>query len=36
MYNMFDIIYTIIVIAMTVALVGGFIYWLIRRSKKQT
>ncbi|WP_415821175.1 hypothetical protein [Listeria booriae] len=29
-------IYTIIVIAMTVALVGGFIYWFIRRSKKQT
>ncbi|WP_396442424.1 hypothetical protein [Listeria booriae] len=29
-------IYTIIVIAVTVALVGGFIYWFIRRSKKQT
>ncbi|MBC2079375.1 DUF4083 family protein [Listeria booriae] len=33
---MFDMIYTIIVIAVTVALLGGFIYWLIRRSKKQT
>ncbi|WP_376698006.1 hypothetical protein [Listeria booriae] len=29
-------IYTIIVIAATVALLGGFIYWFIRRSKKQT
>ncbi|WP_376698564.1 hypothetical protein [Listeria booriae] len=29
-------IYTIIVIAVTVALLGSFIYWLIRRSKKQT
>ncbi|WP_376698931.1 hypothetical protein [Listeria booriae] len=29
-------IYTIIVIAVTVALLGGFIYWFIRRSKKQT
>lgn len=36
MYNNFDIMYTIIVIAMTVALLGSFIYWLIRRSKKQT
>lgn len=36
MYNMFDMIYTIIVIAVTAALVGGFIYWCIRRSKKQT
>ncbi|MBC1490528.1 DUF4083 family protein [Listeria booriae] len=33
---MFDMIYTIIVIAVTVALLGSFIYWLIRRSKKQT
>ncbi|MBC1531007.1 DUF4083 family protein [Listeria booriae] len=32
---MFDMIYTIIVIAVTVALLGSFIYWLIRRSKKQ-
>ncbi|WP_376701287.1 LPXTG cell wall anchor domain-containing protein [Listeria booriae] len=29
-------IYTIIVIAVTVALLGGFIYWFIRRSKKET
>ncbi|WP_376700921.1 hypothetical protein [Listeria booriae] len=29
-------IYTIIVIAVTVALLGSFIYWFIRRSKKQT
>ncbi|WP_376699521.1 hypothetical protein [Listeria booriae] len=29
-------IYTIIVIAVTVALLGSFVYWLIRRSKKQT
>lgn len=33
---MFDMIYTIIVIAVTVALLGGFTYWFIRRSKKQT
>ncbi|MBC1358556.1 DUF4083 family protein [Listeria booriae] len=33
---MFDMIYTIIVIAVTVALLGSFIYWFIRRSKKQT
>ncbi|MBC1805059.1 DUF4083 family protein [Listeria booriae] len=33
---MFDMIYTIIVIAVTVALLGSFVYWLIRRSKKQT
>ncbi|MBC1983725.1 DUF4083 family protein [Listeria booriae] len=33
---MFDMIYTIIVIAVTVALLGGFIYWFIRRSKKET
>lgn len=34
MNNTFDIIYTIVIIAVTVALVGGFIYWLVRRSKK--
>lgn len=34
MNNTFDIIYTIVIIAVTVALVGGFMYWLVRRSKK--
>lgn len=34
MSSIFDIVYTIVIIGLTVAIIAGLVYYVMRRSKK--